>query len=175
MRQIGKQILTLTNPYRVLFALLLSLALSMPAGAQTRSVVTSFLTGVAIAGYDPVSYFTELEPLMGSPLHEYEWQGVPWYFASAANRDVFIAAPEVYAPMFGGHCAMSMARGHLSDGNPLIYRVIDDKLLLFFSIGNREAFDISQAESLPRAIGRWDTLPEPPRPPDALRLPVTGE
>lgn len=130
--------------------------------AQTKGTVVDFLTGVAISGYDPVSYFTEPEPLLGTPLHEYEWNGVPWYFASEANRDIFIRAPEVYAPLFGGHCAMSMARGFLSGGNPTIYRIVEDRLVLFYSVGNREAFDIARATMFARAATNWQALPDRP-------------
>jgi YHS domain-containing protein len=162
MRQIGKQILTLTNRYTVLLCLFLGLAFALPASAQTKGTVTNFLTGVAISGYDPVSYFTEPEPLLGSSLYEYEWNGVPWYFATEANRDIFMLAPEVYAPLFGGHCAMSMARGFLSDGNPSIYRIVEDRLVLFYSVGNREAFDLARASMFPQAVSFWQSLPDNP-------------
>ncbi len=39
----------------------------------------------------------------------------------AANRDVFMRNPEIYAPQFGGHCVTSLARGYLSDGKPRLY------------------------------------------------------
>src|ERR1044071_6233089 len=101
MRQISKQILTIG-------ALLLALD-AAPAAAQAviDTIVTDPLTGVAIEGYDAVSYFTEPAPLPGLPDYEYYWGGVPWYFASAANRDVFVRNPEIYAPQYGGHCEMS--------------------------------------------------------------------
>lgn len=166
MRQIGKQILTLTNRYAVLLCLVLGMAFAASAQAQTRGMVTNFLTGVAISGYDPVSYFTEPAPLLGTPLYEYHWKGVPWYFASEANRDIFMRAPEVYAPLFGGHCAMSMARGFLSDGNPTIYRIVEDRLVLFYSVGNREAFDLARPAMFQRAVEYWQSLPEPPAPAD---------
>lgn len=155
MRQIGKQILTLTKSYGLWLALCLYFVLAPAAAAQERRVVTNFLTGVALSGYDPVSYFTEPEPQVGLPLYEYEWNGVPWYFASAANRDVFIRDPEIYAPLFGGHCAMSMARGHFSDGNPTIYRIVGTRLVLFYSVGNREAFTITGQAALDAALANW--------------------
>ncbi|MCD7060412.1 YHS domain-containing (seleno)protein [Pelagibacterium xiamenense] len=121
--------------------------------------MTNVLTGVAIDGYDPVSYFTGPEPRRGSPQYVHEWAGIPWYFASAANRDVFARAPEIYAPLFGGHGAMAMSRGYLSDGNPQIYRIVGDRLLLFFSVGNREAFDLAGPAALAQALDNWERLP----------------
>src|SRR6185503_7657529 len=115
MRQIGKQILTI--------ALWAGLAFSAHAGSLVTTIVTDPLTGVAIDGYDPVSYFIEVEPQIGKPDFEYVWQGVSWYFETAANRDIFIRSPSVYAPQYGGHCLMSLSRGYLSDGKPRLYAI----------------------------------------------------
>lgn len=154
MRQICKQILTIAG------AALLFCALSAGALAQSlvTTIVTDPLTGVAIDGYDPVSYFTEAAPLPGSPEFEHYWGGVPWYFASAANRDVFMRNPDIYAPQHGGHCEMSLARGYLSDGKPRIYVIEQMKLYLFYSAANREAFLLSPAEALDRASEAWTEL-----------------
>ena len=157
MRQIGKQILTLTKRYAVLLCLVLA-AMAAPAAAQSKGTVVDFLTGVAISGYDPVSYFTEPEPLLGSAPMNMSGTGCPG-ICSPANRDIFI---EVYAPLFGGHCAMSMARGFLSDSNPTIYRIVEDRLVLFYSVGNREAFDIARPVMFTRAVTNWQALPEHP-------------
>jgi hypothetical protein len=152
MRQIGKQILTL--------ALAMALPLVAPAVGQSvvTTVVTDPLTGVALDGYDPVTYFIEPTPLQGSPDYVSYWGGVPWYFVSAANRDVFNRAPEIYAPQHGGYCEMSLARGFLSDGKPQFYAIEKMKLYLFYSAVNREAFMISKAEALVDAAAHWPRL-----------------
>lgn len=151
MRQICKQILTMTA------ALLLMLSVAQGQSLVTK-IVTDPLTGVAIEGYDPVTYFTEPEPLMGSPEFEYYWGGVPWYFVSAANRDVFILAPDVYAPQHGGYCEMSLARGYLSDGKPRIYAIEKMRLYLFYSAANREAFLLSSGDAISKARSNWPAL-----------------
>ncbi len=152
MRQIYKQILTI--------ALLLAAVAGAPVRAESvvTAIVTDPLTGVAIEGYDPVSYFTDPEPRQGVPDYEFYWNGVPWYFVSAANRDVFMRAPEVYAPQHGGHCEMSLARGFLSDGQPQIYVIEKMKLYLFYSAANREAFLIAKKEALEDAESHWREL-----------------
>ncbi len=152
MRQICKQILTIA------FVLGLFAGPAARAEPLVTEIVTDPLTGVALDGYDPVSYFTEPEPLRGLPDHEYYWRGVPWYFANSANRDVFMRAPEIYAPQHGGHCEMSLARGYLSDGKPQIYAIEKMKLYLFYSAGNREAFLLSKADSITRAEANWQVL-----------------
>ena len=150
MRQTGKQILTI-----VAWLLLAGLA---RADNVLPDVVVDPLTGVAIEGYDPVSYFIDTEPRQGRPDYEYIWGGASWYFASAANRDVFKLNPDVYAPQHGGHCEMSLARGYLSDGKPRIFVIERMKLYLFYSAANREAFLLSPDEALAKASEAWPTL-----------------
>jgi len=155
MRQICKQILTMLGVGLAICGLS-----GAPASAASlvTTIVSDPLTGVAIDGYDPITYFTETEPQSGSPDYEYSWGGVPWYFVSAANRDVFMRAPEVYAPQYGGHCAMSLARGYLSDGKPGLYAIERMKLYLFYSTSNREAFLIGKEEALANAALNWQDL-----------------
>lgn len=153
MRQIGKEILTIA-------ALAAGLAFITPVFAQSiiTTIVTDPISGVAIDGYDPVSYFTDPQPLRGKSDYEYYWGGVPWYFVSAANRDVFIRAPEVYAPLHGGYCEMALARGYLSDGKPGLYLVRDNRVLLFYSAANRDAFQLAEAEAAGKAEANWPKL-----------------
>ena len=33
----------------------------------------------------------------------HNWNDAKWYFASQANRDLFIKDPERYAPQYGGY------------------------------------------------------------------------
>jgi len=153
MRQIGKEILTIA-------AVLTGLLAAVPASAESviTAIVTDPLSGVAIDGYDPVTYFTDPDPKQGLPDFEYYWGGVPWYFVSAANRDVFMRAPEVYAPQYGGYCLMALSRGYLSDGKPGIYLVRDDRLFLFYSTANRDAFELSVTEAATNAGVNWPKL-----------------
>lgn len=159
MRQKRKQNLTITGLLVVLsLAIGLGCNLQATAAGLVTAIVTDPLTGVALEGYDPVSYFTEPEPVQGVADFEYQWGGVPWYFASAANRDVFMRNPEIYAPQFGGHCVTSLARGYLSDGKPRLYVISGMKLYLFYSVANREAFFASEETSLQSAKGGWTQL-----------------
>jgi len=150
MRQTGKQILTI--------AAWTLLAFGAQAAPLVTTIVTDPLTGVAIDGYDPVTYFTGADPQQGKPDFEYVWSGVPWYFVSAANRDVFARYPEVYAPQYGGHCLMSLSRGYLSDGKPRLYVIEALKLYFFYSTANRDAFLMSRREALDEAAANWPDL-----------------
>ena len=150
MRQISEQILTIVA--------WLALTLGVQADGLVSAIVTDPLTGVAIEGYDPVSYFTDPEPQQGRPEFEYDWGGVPWYFESAANRDVFRRNPTVYAPQFGGHCLTSLSRGYLSDGKPRLYVIEAMKLYFFYSSANRDAFLMSKSQAIADAGRNWPKL-----------------
>ena len=155
----GKQRLTLLRGVVLAAALVFAV---LPAGALTLSLNSGYavdpLTGAALEGYDAVSYFTDPAPLPGRPEFEHYWQGVPWYFATAANRDAFAMSPQTYVPMFGGYAAMSMARGYLSAGNPRIYSILAGRLFLFYSSGNKEAFLLSPREAYQKAEENWAVL-----------------
>jgi YHS domain-containing protein len=149
MRQIGKQILTIA-----VWALL---ACAGRAEAPVELVVDP-LTGVAIDGYDPVSYFISAQPQPGKPDFEYNWGGASWYFVSAANRDVFALNPTIYAPQFGGHCATALSRGYLSDGKPRLFAIEGLKLYFFYSTANRDAFLLSKSPTIVKADENWANL-----------------
>jgi len=134
------------------------IALASNAPEPEGPFVADPLTGVAMGGYDPVSYFAEVTPQAGRADYEWVWAGSPWYFASAANRDVFMRAPTTYAPQFGGRCLLSLSRGYLSDGDPRLYAVFQQRLYLFYSVGNREGFLLSPASALHSAELNWPKL-----------------
>jgi YHS domain-containing protein len=113
-----------------------ALAFAAPAFAQKAEVYSSWL-GAAIRGYDPVAYFTEGKPVEGSRKFSHEWKGATWRFASAANRDAFAAAPEKYAPQFGGYCAYGVANGYTVSTVPEAWTIVEGKLYLNYSLGVR--------------------------------------
>lgn len=159
MKQTSKQILTM-------LALVLPILGMAEAGlvrpvlgqSLVTAIVTNPLTGIALDGFDPVSYFTEPEPLDGRADFEFIWGGVPWHFATRANRDAFVRAPEIYCPQYGGHGAMGVARGFVSDGNARIYTVYKNRLYLFYSAVNREAFRLSPELAAAKGALHWPEL-----------------
>lgn len=87
--------------------------------------------GIAIGGYDVVSYFTSDMPLKGDPQHAMEWEGVTWHFSTAANLDLFRAAPQKYAPQYGGYCSRAVSTGFAAHSLPDSYTIHDGKLYFF--------------------------------------------
>jgi YHS domain-containing protein len=149
MTQISKQILTI---------LILVLAGAGGALAQVDRMLTDPLTGIAMEGFDPVSYFTESQPLEGIGDYELLLDGVSWYFSSEANREAFRRAPEVYTPQYAGHGAMGVARGYLSRGNPRIWTLFNQRLYFFYSAANREAFLQAPERAVVDGLEQWPQL-----------------
>lgn len=158
MKQISKQILTMIALLLPLSGPFLAMVAPVRAQSVVSYVVTDPLTGIAIGGMDPVSYFTEPAPLRGLAQYEATWMGAPWHFATEANLEIFKRAPEIYAPQYGGHGAMSMARGFVSDADPSIYTVFRQRLFLFYSAANREAFLLSPVAAARQGQANWPAL-----------------
>lgn len=85
---------------------------------------------VAIHGYDTVAYFTEGKAVKGSGAFEHVWEDARWQFANAANRDLFTANPDRYAPEYGGYCALGIAAGEFAHVDPEAWTIVDGKLYL---------------------------------------------
>lgn len=127
-------------------------------GQAAQTVWTDPATGIAIGGYDPLSYFIGGRPGLGSMRHEYEWRGVSWRFSNAANRHAFRRNPKVYAPRFGGHGAMAMAQGHANAGNPTIWLIHKSRLYLFYSLAARRKWLLAPKSTISRATSNWPKL-----------------
>jgi len=71
--------------------------------AMAFESVNKTFFGVAIKGYDTVAYHTEGRAVKGKSEFSHKWNDAEWYFINAANRDLFAADPERYAPQYGGY------------------------------------------------------------------------
>ena len=91
------------------------------------------LMGVAVKGYDVVSYFDQ-KAKRGSQNFEHKHEGTTYYFSSAANKEKFIANPQKFLPQYGGFCAYAMGKtGDQVDINPNTFEIRDGKLYLFYN------------------------------------------
>jgi hypothetical protein len=120
-------------------ALPVAAALSLPAFAASPEVFSA--GGVAINGYDPVAYFTQMKPVKGTPANMLDWNGASWQFASASNRAAFEANPRAYAPQYGGYCAYAVAQGYTAKTDPDAWTIVQGKLYLNFSKSVRRRWE----------------------------------
>ncbi len=84
--------------------------------------------GIALDGYDVVSYFDSGTPKRGSAKYAHDWAGATWHFASEAHRTAFTESPERYAPQAGGQCAFGASLGKDADASYESFRIIDGQL-----------------------------------------------
>jgi YHS domain-containing protein len=145
------------HKYIFFFLLLILTAL---ACTETSPVahVNATPEGVAIKGFDPVAYFTEQKPVMGSAGFEYVWNGAKWRFATAEHRDLFRAAPEKYAPRYGGYCAYAVSQGKTADIDPEAWTVFDGKLYLNLNKDVQGLWDKNREEYIRKADGNWPRM-----------------
>lgn len=114
-------------------------------------------TGIAMGGYDPISYFLGGKPAVGRPEYEMVWGGVAWWFQNEGNREAFAGAPEVYAPRFGGHGVVSMARDVFAPGKPEVWEIWEGQLYFFRSPVNREIWSRDKERITRKAMDVWKT------------------
>ena len=82
-----------------------SLFLGIANASAFDEVNTSFLGGLAVDGHDSTAYFQKSAPTEGAEEYVVEYKGATWRFADAKSRDLFAAAPDSYAPQYGGYCS----------------------------------------------------------------------
>ncbi|MEM7208222.1 MAG: YHS domain-containing (seleno)protein [Pseudomonadota bacterium] len=96
-------------------------------------------SGFAVSGYDVVAYHSlpqspvgaeQAKAVPGKSSITAEYNGSQWAFSTEANRDLFLANPEKYAPLYDGHCAYGISRGGKVPANPHLWRILDGKLYL---------------------------------------------
>ncbi len=114
--------------------------------------------GLAISGYDAVSYFKLGEPVKGNPDITLMWKGATWRFASEENRDRFERNPRAFAPQFGGYCAYAMATGLLSSTDPHAWQIVDGKLYLTHSEAIERIWKQNVAQNIREADAHWPAV-----------------
>jgi YHS domain-containing protein len=114
----------------------------------------------AIRGYDAVAYFKEQKAVEGKNEFKFDWSGATWKFSSLENLNAFMAAPEKFAPQFGGYCAygISDGDGHKSPTSPDAFTIVDGKLYLNYNLKVRELWNKNQAERINVGLNNWKNL-----------------
>jgi len=131
----------------------ITLLFTVPAGAAD-AIYTNWL-GRAIAGYDPVTYFTVGKAVEGNGDFTAEWMGANWQFASAANRDQFVANPVKFAPKFGGYCAYAAAQNSTAKIDPTAWAIVDGKLYLNYSYDIQKTWTAGRDAYIAAADKNW--------------------
>ena len=145
-----------TQPNRALpFAFAIALLFSSAAFAVDE--VNADKTGLAIGGYDPVSYFVG-KPAKGSYKITATHQGATYRFATEANRKRFQKNPTHYAPQYGGYCAFGVGLGKKFSADPTVWKVVDGKLYLNLDTDIARLFDKGLDENIAKADKHWKNI-----------------
>jgi hypothetical protein len=115
-------------------------------------------TGLAISGFDPVTYFIDGKPKLGRPGLELNLSGAIWQFRNEGNRAAFAAHPEVYRPRFGGYDPVAVAHGESVPGHPLIWALLEERLYLFYDAKARATFLADPGRILVAAERKWPMI-----------------
>jgi len=135
----------------------LSLAVATSAFAAGNDV-NATPTGLALQGYDPVAYFTEGAPVKGDWDISAQYNGATYRFATEAHKATFEADPAAYAPAYGGYCAFGTAMGFKFDGDPTLWKIVDDTLYLNLSPAIQERWSGDIPGFIVNADTNWETI-----------------
>ena len=113
---------------------------------------------IALNGYDPVAFFTDAKPVIGSPFIKGSYQGTDYLFATEDHKTLFLANPEKYAPQYGGYCAYGVSVGVLAPVDISTWQIRDGKLYLNFSDEYSEKFNADFNGNVVKAEGHWPGL-----------------
>ncbi len=147
---------------RILLLLLLINAVAY-GQSDVRVAQYNLKKGIALEGYDPVSYF-DGKPQEGSEKIKVEYKGVTYLFATAANAAKFKQTPDKFEPAYGGWCAYAMGdSGEKVKVDPETFKILNGKLYLFYNFwGNNTLTDWNKNEAPLKSKGdqNWKKIVE---------------
>ena len=112
----------------------------------------------AIRGYDAVAYFKEGKPVKGQKEFMVKWNDADWFFSTKENLEAFKAAPEKFAPQYGGYCAFGTSRGYKAETQPDAFTVFNNKLYLNYNADVVKTWTQKKEAFIQKADEHWITL-----------------
>lgn len=114
--------------------------------------------GLAVHGYDVVSFFTDDKPAQGDANFSVVHNDATYRFVNQAHLEAFQSNPDKYVPAFGGFCAYGVSVGALFDGDPRYWKIVGNKLYLNLDQGIADAFNKDVQGALRKAEESWPKL-----------------
>lgn len=105
-----------------------------------------------------MAYFTENRAIEGDAEFELEWKGANWRFASAANLAAFRESPEMYAPQYGGYCALAVSQNSTAGIDPSQFTVHNGKLYLNYNKQIKARWKLNKDRFIVDAGSYWSQL-----------------
>src|SRR5271166_1754678 len=129
-------------------------------GSGGKSLVLTDRKGVALEGYDPISYFTDGKPAKGDSKIEGTYDGALYHFVSQEHRELFEKNPSKYAPAYGGFCGYAASIGKVRPADPLLWSIVDGQLIVQHTKGAAELWEKDVPGNKAKADKYWPRLVE---------------
>jgi YHS domain-containing protein len=129
-------------------------------GSGGKSLVFTDHKGVALEGYDPISYFADEKPAKGDPKVEATYEGALYHFVSQDHRETFEKNPSKYAPAYGGFCGYAASIGKVRPANPLLWSIVDGQLIVQHTKSAVALWEKDVAANKAKADKNWPLLVE---------------
>ena len=129
-------------------------------GSGGKSLVLTDRKGVALEGYDPISYFSDGKPTKGDSKIEGTYDGALYHFVSQEHRGLFEKNPSKYAPAYGGFCGYAASIGKVRPADPLLWSIVDGQLIVQHTKGAVGLWDKDVASNKAKADKNWPLLVE---------------
>ena len=152
----------------ILIALFIMTQPLSAAEADSPSLLNLDNAGLAIQGYDPVSYHLE-GPQKGKKENAFVHEGATYLFSNEENLQSFKASPEKYLPAFGGWCAWAMIDGETVAVDPKTFKIVNNATYLYYNSffintlkkWNSRAEKETEASLVQKAEAEWKNLQSP--------------
>jgi YHS domain-containing protein len=128
------------------------------AFARSSQTYTSLFSDLGAGGYDVVAYFTQGKAVEGKPQFTAQYEGATWRFASAADRALFVVAPEHYTPQYGGYCAWAVGHNYTASGDPTVWRIVKGKLYLNYNADVQKQWDPDASKWIAEGDRNWPSV-----------------
>jgi YHS domain-containing protein len=129
-------------------------------GTGGKSLVFTDRKGVALGGFDAVSYFTDGKPIKGDAKIEATFNGALYHFVSQEHRETFERDPIKYVPAYGGFCGYAASIGKVRPSNPELWSIVQGRLILQHTKGALELWDKDVEDNKAKADANWPKLVE---------------
>ena len=129
-------------------------------GSGGKTLVFTDKRGVALEGYDPISYFNDGKPAKGDQTIEATYNGALYHFVSQDHREIFEKNPVKYSPAYGGYCGYAASIGKVRPADPLLWSIVDGQLIVQHTKGAAELWEKDVAVNKAKADRYWPHLVE---------------
>lgn len=129
-------------------------------GSGGKTLVFTNKKGVALEGYDPISYFTDARPMKGDPKIEATYNGALYHFVSQEHRETFEKNPVKYSPAYGGFCGYAASIGKVRPADPLLWSIVDGQLIVQHTKSAAELWAKDMSGNKAKADKYWPRLVE---------------